>query len=253
MKLKFFVLIILAIFDVGANAQTMKPAIEWVNIPSGTYTMGSDTNEVGRSNDETQHQITLNAFKMSKYEITFEQYDLFCVATNREKPDDKGWGRGNRPVMNVSWDDANAFAKWMGCRLPTEAEWEYACRAGTKTPFNSGISLKSTQLNFDTNYFKSNFTEGENKDKTLPVGSFSPNTWGLYDMHGNVWEWCSDWYGDYLTTIQNNPKGPISGSNRVIRGGCWLPNTYFCRSAYRYSYPPDRSNFSIGFRIVSDL
>jgi len=228
-----------------------KPTIAWVSIPAGTFTMGSPTSEAGRSSDETQHQVTLSAFKMSKYEVTFEQYDLFCDATGRSKPDDNGWGRGNRPVMNVSWEDATAFAEWMGCRLPTEAEWEYAARAGTTTPFSTGNNLTTSQANYDGNYPYNGNAKGEYRQKTLPVGSFAANEYGLFDMHGNVWEWCSDWYGDYSTSAQINPKGASSGSHRVFRGGCWDGIAISCRSAYRYSYPPgNRYNF-IGFRLVS--
>jgi len=217
-------------------------------IPAGTFTMGSPASEVGRRSDETQHQVTLSAFKMSKYEVTFEQYDLFCDATGRSKPNDEGWGRGNRPVINVSWHDATAFAEWMGCRLPTEAEWEYACRAGTTTPFSTGNNLTTSQANYDGNYPYNNNAKGEYRKKTLQVGSFAANAYGLFDMHGNVWEWCSDWYGDYSTSAQTNPKGASSGSHRVIRGGSWIINAPSCRAADRYDITPVYRNSTIGFR-----
>ncbi len=233
-----------------ATAQT-KPPSAWASIPAGTFTMGSPTSEVDRSSDETQHQVTLSAFKMSKYEVTFEQYDAFCDATGREKPDDAGWGRGKRPVINVSWDDATAFAEWMGCRLPTEAEWEYACRAGTTTPFSTGNNLTTSQANYDGNYPYNDNAEGEYRQKTLPVGSFTANAYGLFDMHGNLWEWCSDWDGDYSSGAQTNPKGAASGSNRMRRGGSWSDGAQFCRSARRNRNYPDGSGDSIGFRLVS--
>jgi formylglycine-generating enzyme required for sulfatase activity len=228
-----------------------KPTIAWVSIPAGTFTMGSPTSEVGRSSDETQHQVTLSAFKMSKYEVTFEQYDLFCDATGRSKPSDEGWGRGNRPVINVSWDDASAFAEWMGCRLPTEAEWEYAARAGTTTPFNTGNNLTTAQANYNGNYPYNNNAKGEYRQKTMPAGSFAANAYGLFDMHGNVLEWCSDWYGDYSTSAQTNPKGASSGSFRVYRGGGWCSYAFHCRSASRSRNAPDTRDDCIGFRLVS--
>lgn len=228
-----------------------KPTIAWVSIPAGTFTMGSPTSEIDRQSDETQHQVTLSAFKMSKYEVTFEQYDLFCDATGRSKPSDEGWGRGNRPVINVSWDDATAFAEWMGCRLPTEAEWEYACRAGTTTPFNTGNCLSTSQANYNGNYLYGSCSKGEYREKTMPVGSFTANAYGLFDMHGNVWEWCSDWYGDYSTSAQTNPKGASSGSTPVFRGGSWYNDASICRSAYRNGSSPDYRAFNIGFRLVS--
>lgn len=242
-------------FDVSENLKlkvgNSQKYIEFVSIPAGTFTMGSPASEVGRSSNETQHQVTLSAFKMSKYEVTFEQYDLFCDATGRSKPNDEGWGRGNRPVINVSWDNATAFAEWMGCRLPTEAEWEYACRAGTTTPFSTGNNLTTSQANYNGNYPYNNNPKGEYREKTTLVGSFAPNKWGLYDMHGNVWEWCSDWYGDYSTSAQTNPKGASSGSHRVIRGGSWIINAPSCRAADRYGITPDYRSYNIGFRLVS--
>ena len=230
---------------------TNNVTIEWATIPAGTFTMGSPATEVNREDNETQHQVTLSGFKMSKYEVTFEQYDAFCVATKREKPADEGWGRGQRPVINVSWDDASAFATWMKCRLPTEAEWEYACRAGSSTPFNTGNNLSTSQANYNGNYPYNNNAKGIYLEKTKEVGSFAPNAWGLYDMHGNVWEWCGDWYDEYPSAAQTNPTGPSEGSNRVLRGGSWYyDGAYSCRSAYRNYFTPDFRNYSIGFRLV---
>lgn len=221
--------------------------IETVSIPNGSFTMGSPRTEGGfayRGIYEDQHMVTLSAFKISKYEITFEEYDAFCTATNREKPKDEGWGRGKRPVIYVNWIDCRDFAEWMGCRLPTEAEWEYACRAGTTTAFNTGEKLTNLQANIKSS---------KNK-KTMPVGSYGPNAWGLYDMHGNVEERCSDWYGDYTRLpSQKNPTGPSDGETRVNRGGSWIDVDKSCRSASRsYLIKPETRNCWVGFRIVSD-
>ncbi|NTW34196.1 MAG: formylglycine-generating enzyme family protein [Bacteroidetes bacterium] len=248
-KLTLFLLT--CFFVTNITAQT-KPQIEWVNIPGGIFIMGSDTGEVNRHDDEAQLQVTISAFKMSKYEITFEQYNMFCKATGKVKPDDKGWGQGKHPVINVSWDDANAFSEWMGCRLPTEAEWEYACRAGSDTPFNTGDNLTTSQANYDGNYPYNNNVKGKYLKKTLAVGSFAPNAFGLYDMHGNVWEWCSDFYSDYSLDLQTNPKGPSSGKYRVRRGGGWGDSSQACRSAFRDSGDPSGSGTGIGFRIVTN-
>ena len=228
-----------------------KPTIEFVDIPAGTFTMGSPSSEKGRKDDEIQHQVTLSAFKMSKYPITFEQYDLFCEATGRSKP----WGRerGKLPVSQVTWYDAVAFAEWMGCRLPTEAEWEYAARANTTTPFYTGDCLTSEQANFNGKEPYTNCEKSENRGKPLPVGSFPPNAFGLYDMHGNIWEWTNDWYGEYDIEDTLNPKGPETGENKVLRGGGWREPARECRSAYRGGgrglYPGTRGA-GISFRIV---
>jgi formylglycine-generating enzyme required for sulfatase activity len=233
-------------------SQPSRPAVEWVSIPAGIFTMGSPSYETDRYSDEGPlHTVTLSGFKMSKHEVTFAQYDAFCDATGRQKPDDKGWGRGNRPVINVDWNDATAFAQWMGCRLPTEAEWEYACRVGTTSPFNTGSCLSSGQANYNGDYPYSTCARGTYLQKTMPVGSYAPNAWGLYDMHGNVLEWCSDWYGDYSSGAQTTPKGPSSGSFRVLRGGGWDYNGRSCRSARRGNREPSNRYGSIGFRLVS--
>jgi sulfatase modifying factor 1 len=230
-----------------------KPIIEFVDIPGGTFIMGSPVTEQGRKDDEIQHKVTLSAFKMSKYPVTFEQYDVFCEATGRRKPWDVGTGRGKMPVSQVSWYDANAFAEWMGCRLPTEAEWEYAARANTTTPFYTGDCLTTDQANFNGKEPYTNCEKSENRNKPLPVGSFPPNAFGLYDMHGNIWEWTNDWYGEYDIEDTLNPKGPETGENKVLRGGGWREPARECRSAYRGGgrglYPGTRGA-GISFRIV---
>ena len=279
MKSLFFVILTMSFTAVVAQ----KPKIEWADIPAGTFTMGSPATEVDRGTDEIQHQVSLSAFKMSKTEITVAQFKAFVESTGYVTDADKGtdysgsfiwsgtrfeikagvnWtcdvkgnprpdGEYNQPVLHVSWNDAVAFAEWMGCRLPTEAEWEYACRAGTSTPFHTGDNVTTAQANYNGNYPYNNQAKGEYREKTLPVGSFKPNAFGLYDMHGNVWEWCSDWYGAYSTENQTDPKGPESGSNRVFRGGSWYSYAQFCRSAFRNSSNPDYRYCNLGVRVVS--
>jgi len=257
--------------------------IAMVNIPAGTFTMGSPTSEVNHGSNETQHQVTLSAFKMSKYEITNAQYAAFLNAKGigsnglyaagayptqaliYASSSSYDWGLHytggqwvpvvgfeNHPVTYVTWYGATEFATYSGGTLPTEAQWEYACRAGTTTPFNTGACLSNAQANYDWAYTYNTCT---NTNTTYPsttqaVGSYAPNAYGLYDIHGNVWEWCSDWYGTYPTTAQTNPTGTLTGSDRVGRGGGWDNYAQFCRSAYRnYGYP-DSSGDSIGFRLV---
>jgi len=234
------------------NKTNKRPVIEWIDIPAGTFLMGSPLHESDRQDDELQHQVTLNAFKMSKHQITFEQYDMFCEITGRSKPNDYDLGRKKNPALNISWDNATAFSKWMGCYLPTEAEWEYACRAGTTTPFNTGDNLDFLQANFNgCNTISSQDTPTKQQSKIKKVGSYDPNCWGLCDMHGNVMEWCKDWYSDYLPEPQINPTGSTTGNSRVLRGGSWCDPIQCCRSACRKSLHPSFRNNNIGFRIVS--
>lgn len=213
------------------------PENEWITITGcDSFRMGSPKYETGRDNmDETQCTVRLLPYKICKYEITFEQYDSFCKAVRKTPPDDGGMGRGKRPVINVSWNDAIIFADSMHCRLPSEAEWEYACRAGTKTPFNTGNNLTTMDANFNSNF----------KDQTTEVGHFRPNAWGIYDMHGNVWEWCSD---RYKINYADN-KYPYRVFF-VIRGGGYQSSYGYCRSAARFKYDPDGTYEDVGFRLV---
>ncbi|MBU0489337.1 MAG: formylglycine-generating enzyme family protein [Bacteroidetes bacterium] len=234
----------------GCNSdETVRPEIEWVKIPAGSFLMGSPDDEGGRSEDETQHKVAVEAFSMSKYEITFEQFDKFCEATKREKPTDESWGRGNLPVINVSWEDANAFAEWMNCRLPTEAEWEYACRAGTSTAFSTGTCIGTAEANINASDSYNECPIGNCVERTKPVGSYGPNPFDLYDMHGNVWEWCNDWYGQYKTDRSSIDEGETSRM-KVFRGGGWFFKTKFCRSAARYSRETGFRSRNVGFRLV---
>ena len=134
--------------------------------------------------------------------------------------------------------------------LPTEAQWEYACRAGTTTPFHFGDSLSSNQANFDGNY-PYGAEKGPYLERTTPVGTYAPNAWGLYDMHGNVWEWCYDWYGEYTAGDAADPHGPETGSDRVVRGGAWDIYAQFCRSACRFRFDPGRRYRILGFRVAA--
>ena len=258
-----FILLITAIISIllGINMRKVNPPepnpkipIEWADIPAGTYKMGSPKKEERRGSDEYQHKVSLGGFKMSKYEITFEQYDAFCDSTGRSKPDDSGWGRGKRPVINVTWEDAVAFTEWLGSgsRLPTEAEWEYASRARKTTPFHTGNKLTTSEVNYHGHYPYKNDAIGVYQGQTLPVGSFDPNAWGLYDMHGNVCEWCLDWYDEdyYSISPPRNPQGPSFANERVLRGGSWNDWGGNCRSAKRFNSTPTHSLNTIGFRVV---
>ncbi len=239
--------------DIEKPSSLNKPDIEFVDIPAGSFIMGSPVTEQERKEDEIQHKVTLSAFKMSKYPVTFAQYDMFCEATGRNKPWDGRTGRGKMPVSQVSWYDANAFAEWMGCRLPTEAEWEFAARANTTTPFYTGDCLTSEQANFNGQKPYTNCDTSKNIGKPLPVGSFPPNAFGLYDMHGNIWEWTNDWYGEYDVKEKINPNGPETGTKKVDRGGGFYDPAWRCRSAYRGGgTPPGNKGTGDSFRIVKD-
>jgi formylglycine-generating enzyme required for sulfatase activity len=163
------------------------------------------------------------------------------------------------PVERVDFYQVNAFlsrlnagSSSMRFRLPTEAEWEYACRAGASTPYGTGETLTAAQANIDSRYSTSDIDDGAAYDKTLPVGTFAPNAWGLYDMHGNVWEWTNDWYGPYTPRQDTDPRGPGIGTKRVIRGGSWRFDANSARCGLRYTHLPRDKGPGLGFRVVAE-
>jgi formylglycine-generating enzyme required for sulfatase activity len=230
-------------------------------IPTGTFTMGSPDSELNRGRFEgPQHVVTFaQPFAVAKFAVTFAEWDA-CVAEggcNGYVPKDAGWGRGRRPVINVSWDDANAYVAWLSgktgkiYRLLSEAEREYVTRAGTSTAFwwGAGISLK--QANYDGTFIYGDSSAGIFRRRTLPVNSFSPNPWGLYQVHGNVWEWTQDcWHENYDgAPIDGSPWESGACRYHMIRGGAWDTYPGDLRSAVRGRFAPDfRSDFQ-GFRV----
>ncbi len=231
-----------------------KTGIFFVNIPSGMFMMGSDESE----RERPVHSVQISTFMMGKSPVTNEEYGRFLKANvDYQVPEYWNNSRFNnpkQPVVGVSWDDTQAYCQWAGpsIRLPTEAEWEYACRAGTNTPFSlgDGKNFDSTLANFNGKYPYGNAKKGRYLGKTSEVDSYKANAWGLYDMHGNVFEWCQDRYGDYSAEDVSNPKGPAIGSGRVLRGGCWNLNAVDCRSANRDGIGPSNRSNLIGFRVV---
>ena len=234
-----------------------------VMIPAGSFLMGSPEDEEERWDVEgPQYEVTITkAFALGRYAVTFDEYDHFCETTDREttdreKPGDEGWGRERRPVINVSYDDALAYCAWLSevtgasLRLPTEAMWEYACRAGTTTPFSFGADITTDQVNYNGNHPYAGGAKGKYREQTVPVGSLASNPWGFHEMHGNVWEWCADWHGDYASKAAADPQGPATGTNRVVRGGSWgNGDARSARSASRLRYVPGVSpTDSLGFR-----
>jgi formylglycine-generating enzyme required for sulfatase activity len=245
----------------------------FVYIPPGEFMMGSPENEPGRDSDEKQHKVKLTkGFYMQTTEVTQGQWKA-VMGDNPSYFKDCG---DDCPAENVSWDDVQEFIKKLNqkegktYRLPIEAEWEYACRAGTQTALYTGdIKILGSNnapaldgiawyggnscVEYSGGYDCSGWTEkqyGCPKCGTHSVGKKKPNSWGLYDMYGNVWEWCHDWYGDYASGSVIDPVGPVSGSNRVFRGGCWADSAQYCRSAGRGGYSPDYRAVNLGFRPV---
>ena len=227
-------------------------AFRWC--PAGTFTMGSPTSEEGRYDDETQHKVTLTkGFWMLETEVTQKQWK--AVMGNNPS----SFKGDDLPVECVSWNDCQEFCKkctqlGLSVQLPTESQWEYACRAGSTTAYFWGNALNGDKANCDGNYPCGTEITGKYIGKTTPVGSYQPNAWGLYDMHGNVWEWCQDWYAkDYPSESVTDPTGPSSGSDRVDRGGCWSHDARRCRSAIRGYCGPGYRGIVLGFRLVRSI
>ena len=246
--------------------------VEFVLVKSGEFMMGSPENENGRWDDETQHLVTLTQdYYIGKYEVTNTQYADFlnamCIGGNGiyngniliyesnlwGSPYDWGlshvdgsWrpvsGYENHPVVFVTWYGANEFCKWVGGRLPTEAEWEFAARGGNKS--NGYIYSGNNNLNEICWYWENS------SNSTHPVEKKQSNELGICDMSGNVWEWCSDWWDTYSTIAETNPTGPVAGDVRVIRGGCWSSFARYCRVANRSNDYSSCSYHALGFRVV---
>ncbi|MGQ0628547.1 MAG: SUMF1/EgtB/PvdO family nonheme iron enzyme [Phycisphaerales bacterium] len=224
-----------------------------VFISPGTFTMGTPATEADRGADETQHQVTLTrGFYLGKTEVTQAQWR--AVMGN----DPSNFKGDTLPVEKVSWDDCAEFCRKLSAkegkkyRLPTEAEWEYACRAGTTTPFSFGATITPQQVNFDGNFTYGGSAKGLDRQKTVAAGSLPANPWGLHEMHGNVWEWCSDWYGESPARGATNPTGPEQGEHRVLRGGSWTDDPHYCRAGDRGRIAPDYRNTGIGLRLALD-
>lgn len=252
----------------------------FTDIPAGTFIMGSPENEIGRSLHETQRNITISAFSISKYEITNAQFAKFLNIKNIGEngkysaglyPNDtlihphnlwglifsnNQWipvsGYENYPVINVSWHGASEFANYNASKLPTEAQWEYVCRAGTISPFNTGYCINNRQANYRWENAYGNCSNNDTPYPASPqtVGSYPSNAWGVHDLHGNVREWCADWYGCYQSVTLLNPEGPSKGTSRIIRGGSWYHDAHNCRSAHRFNNYPAYYDNKLGFRIV---
>ena len=220
-------------------------------IPPGRYWMGSPDSEKDRGSDERRHRVVISRpYWLGKYEVTQGQWQA-VMGSNPAYFTSVG---SNAPVEKVSWEQCQQFCTKTGWRLPSEGEWEYACRAGTTTPFNLGGNITPAQVNYDGNYPYSGAAKGEYREKTVVVGSLaSPNAWGCHDMSGNVWEWCQDWQKDYSAQDQSDPTGPPTGSSRVCRGGGWGDGACGCRSAIRDGDSPGDSGSSLGFRAARSL
>ena len=234
--------------------------MEFILIPAGTFTMGSPLNEPYRDKRELQHTVRIsNPFYLQTTEVTLAQWR----ALMGKKLIGRRKGPGNMPVVKISYHDCMKFIKKLNAlsgwsyRLPTEAEWEYACRAGSSTAYNWGNDIDCGKAMYGNNSLKSNEclddvkSKGLTIDQPAPVKSYHPNAWGLYDMHGNVWEWCHDWYGDYTVNTEIDPLGPDSGTMRIRRGGSWFKYGHSCRSANRNSGHPSSRYKTTGFRLVA--
>ncbi|MBN1445325.1 MAG: formylglycine-generating enzyme family protein [Candidatus Omnitrophica bacterium] len=221
---------------------TCKDGSVMILIPAGEFVMGSPEG-AGDTDETPPHTVYLDAYYIDKYEVTVGQYRKFCQETRQPMPCAPNWEQtDSHPIVNITWEEASAYAQYYGKRLPTEAEWEKACRAGSNTKYSFGDE--------DSQLWEYAWYEANSEKKTYPVGQKKPNAYGLYDMHGNAWEWCSDFYrADYYTgSPAANPQGPASGRHHAMRGGSWFNNPSHCRCAYRDWQEPDYWYGPFGFR-----
>lgn len=233
------------------NYDTQVLGINWQEVPEGVFEMGDHYNE-GNIDELPVHEVSLSTYLISQYEITFAQYDKFIADTKRNRPSDNGWGGENRPVINVSWEDANAFCVWLSSKcgknihLPTEAQWEKAARGTDGRRFPWGAAIPTCDI---TNF-------NHCRASTQPIGSFANDIspYNVYDMGGNVFEWCQDWYSEnyYSSSTYKDPTGPSTGTKRIHRGGCWASDFRDSRAADRSAELPTNTSMYLGFRIVKE-
>ncbi|MFC1821630.1 formylglycine-generating enzyme family protein [Thermodesulfobacteriota bacterium] len=255
-----------ALYPCGAEAVEKRfrnsVGMEFVLIPAGTFLMGSPPDEPHRNLDEFQHKVTITKpFYLQTTEVTLKQWR----AVIGRKIFGRRKGKGNQPVVKVSWHDCAQFIKKLNklnegrYRLPSEAEWEYAARAGSQDAYHWGKKLDcskaaySLNSNKDSECIKYAQSRGLKEDSPVPVKSYPPNAWGLYDMHGNVWEWCQDWFGEYPQAAVVDPRGPDSGDLRVRRGGSWFKHGWLCRSANRNKGHSASKYDTLGFRVLLEV
>jgi formylglycine-generating enzyme required for sulfatase activity len=246
--------------------ETQRPAVkliqlEMVGIPGGEFVMGSSDEESGNDDEKPQHLVTVPPFYLGRVPVTQSQWrfvaDLDRI-NHSLKLRPSGFSGDDLPVEKVSWDDATEFCARLSAhtgrayRLPTEAEWEYACRAGTTTPFHFGETLNTNVANYDGNYTYGNGQKGQYREKTTPVGSLNAaNAWGLFDMHGNVWEWCEDdWHNNYEDAPTDGSAWGKRGPTKIRRGGSWDDDPRYCRSACRFSSSRVYRGYYTGFRVA---
>jgi formylglycine-generating enzyme required for sulfatase activity len=234
--------------------------LDMVYIPGGYFKMGSKF----KKDEKPIHRVYMDGFYMDKHEVTVAEFREFCRVAGRGMPKQPYWNDDRHPVVNVSWNDARIYAKWKGKRLPTEAEWEYAARGGAKghyyawgniNPFRKrGGNIADEALRSEKPFWRIWKSYYDGFPYTAPVGSFYSNYFGLYDMTGNVWEWCADWYSEnyYKDSPEKNPKGPDKGSHRVLRGGSWNFSPRDILTTRRLHYRSDVTLDYIGFRCVKD-
>ena len=256
----FFIPALLGFFAVSATklpppGETFQDCDEcpkMVVIPSGSFQMGCVSGIDCYDDEKPVHEVKIDSFALSKYEVTFEEYDRFTDATGRERANDGGWGRGRRPVINVSWDDAITYTEWLSdqtekyYRLPSEAEWEYAARAGTETAYSWGNDIGRNRANCDG---CASLLGGL---RTARVGTFKANGWGLHDMHGNVWEWVQDCWNNNYEGAPTDGTAWLSGGCefRMGRGGSWNSEPWRMRSAGRLLNATYSRFKSHGFRVA---
>ncbi len=254
----------LTVFHDATACGAPTPAL--IAAPLGRFQMGAKKRDRwAHDNERPRHRVTFRRpFAVGRFAVTFDEYDAFVAATGAERPDDHGWGRGRRPVINVSWEDAQRYCAWLSevvgarYRLPSEAEWEYLCRAGGDGRFSTGDMITTAQANFNGQDPWISGCGATFLERTTPVGAYPPNAWGFYDMHGNVAEWVEDcWIEGYAGAPTNGAPRRLGADARaisaVVRGGGWSARPRFLRSTDRWHYGRDVRFEFIGFRVARDL